>query len=167
MIYFAQQVHGGPIKIGHAATPVLRRTQLNSMFPLGVELLATMEGDYFVEAFLHLAFRPVAVSQEWFRSCSAVWRAILAIEDDGALDFIPADGGRGTDFAHVALREFGSKEAAIEACGYSPFTTFDYTFGPQSRGGARARLAFAIALRDGVLPPHISGLHADGKAAAA
>jgi hypothetical protein len=159
MIYFLQATDGGPIKIGCSMNPNLRSRSLAGLFPYSVEILAQIEGGFAQESFLHHCFRPIAVSQEWFRSIPPMWLTVMEAQNTGTLALFRAAGDR-TDESpkQFALREFGSAEAALAVCGYSPKTGVDAAFSRFSQG-ARARLMFAVARRDGLLPSLITDLH--------
>jgi hypothetical protein len=161
MIYFAHAINGGPIKIGCSENPKMRKTALNALFPYGVELLATIEGNRLEEQFLHQCFRPYAMTLEWFRSALPIWRLIADIEDNGRPAWLPSIGearNDGTIRAEV-VAEFGSREAALKALGYSASCSFYDTFSSTAQH-SRARLRFYQALKDGSLPSYIAALHA-------
>lgn len=56
MIYFAQSVEGGPIKIGYTANLEVRHKQLESTYRRKMVILATMDGDEEEERRIHDRF---------------------------------------------------------------------------------------------------------------
>lgn len=56
MIYFAQGVGGGPVKIGYSEDVDARLCQLESHYGQPLALLATMPGDFETEAEIHKRF---------------------------------------------------------------------------------------------------------------
>lgn len=160
MIYFIQAADGGPIKIGCSMNPNLRRRALAGLFPYSVEILAQIEGGMAQESFLHQCFRPIAVANEWFRSIPPMWLTVMEAQNTGTLSFLNDAARDRPDLSpkQFAIREFGSVEAASAACGYSPRTGASDSFSDLSQV-ARARLMFAVARRDGLLPRFIADLH--------
>lgn len=163
-VYFVQPAGGGHIKIGVSNRIEKRHTQLRSLFPYGIDILAVIEGDRLTEGFLHCCFRPIATRQEWFRSEPAIWRLLIDIEDMGRPPFLPMKGDlRITTEQYLARAEseFGTIANAMKIMGYSPGSTPNYSFGMSQAGGGGgpARLAFAIAMKRGLIPTYIEALH--------
>lgn len=161
-VYIVQPAGGGPIKIGQSGKPDVRQRSIRGLFPYGVDVLATMEGDRTTEGFIHCCFRPIATSQEWFRSEPAVWRFVLDVIDHGRPSYVPVrDDLDGAGMKRLAVAEFGSTAGALAVMGYAPTNGVADVFSdtPAGGGGIRARLAFALSLKRGELPDYISELH--------
>jgi hypothetical protein len=161
-VYLVQPKDGGPIKVGCSEQIDARHRALARLFPYGIEVLAVIDGGRMCESFIHQCFRPIATSQEWFRSVPAIWRFVLDIQDHGRPSYLPPED-RLTSAAmrEAATAQFGSPEDALAGLGYSPFTSFNDIFSPSDiAGGGRARFAFYMALKEGRLPDYIADLHA-------
>lgn len=65
-VYFVQGVGGGPVKIGHSASPSARLTSLQVGSPSVLRVVATMRGGFEVERTLHRAFAKDRLHGEWF-----------------------------------------------------------------------------------------------------
>lgn len=66
-IYFVSPVNGGPIRIGHSRLPLERLRALQVYSPVPLEIVATMQGDHFLEQWLHDHFRDDKLHGEWLR----------------------------------------------------------------------------------------------------
>lgn len=67
MIYFIQAADGtGPIKIGFAANPQKRFSEIQRMSPAPLKTLAIIEGDRETESRLHYMFSRLRLYREWF-----------------------------------------------------------------------------------------------------
>jgi len=165
MIYILQPINGGAIKIGSSISPERRGANLQSLFPYGIEILATMDGGRIGEAFLHRCFEPIPHIREWFHPHPSVWRFILDVIDNGRPAFIPAEERAGrNDTRDIALSLFGDERRAMDALGYAPTTMISDVF---SGANGHARVMFAKAMADGVLPFYIRDLHfSEGEVAA-
>jgi hypothetical protein len=162
MIYILHATNGGPIKIGCSVTPAQRRSQVSSLFPYGVELLASFEGGLATEKFLHRCFAPIAVSTEWFRSGPVIWRFVVDVIDGGRPAFIPSDNEYGNDdLRAIAAETFGGPKEVMRGLGYADATTYRDTLSLTGRAthSARARVLFANALKARALPQYILDLH--------
>lgn len=162
MIYFIQPKDGGPIKIGASVNPYNRAKSMAYLFPYGVEQITEIDGGKIGEAFLHLCFRPLAVSTEWFRADAAIWRLILEIIDHGRPAFIPGENKLSTEeMERIVHERFGGFKNALGELGYASANSIrDVFYSSSTQAYAReARLAFGLALKDGSLPPYIAALH--------
>lgn len=70
MIYFAQAGEGAPVKIGYAANPTKRLTELQTAHYEVIRMLLVIDGDERHEAFLHEKFAALRLRGEWFRPAS-------------------------------------------------------------------------------------------------
>lgn len=155
MIYFAQPTNGGPIKVGHAIDVEARVSALSKLFPQGVEVIATISGDFVTEHFLHHALESSLISNEWYRACVPMWRFLAEI-DEGRPQWIPEGPFEGPE--KYAVAHFGGLKAALLACGYSSKAGFgDVMRSTRSArsGKGFARLLFTIARDRGELPPYL------------
>jgi hypothetical protein len=158
MIYFLHAIAGGPVKIGNSDLPEKRRGTIDTLFPYGVEIIATVPGGRIGEAFLHHCMAPVRLRFEWFNPCVPVWKLLIDAAE-GRLDFLPSEKSpTSEEIRSDAVHLFGSLEAAKDALGYSRGTPIGQTFGPSFT--ISAKLAFHMALVEGRLPPYIAELHA-------
>lgn len=160
MIYFAQARHGGPVKIGVSSSIDRRRKSLSTGVIGGMEIIAEMEGDGPLESFLHEAFNPIRVENEFFRSGPAIWEFLLGLIKDGRPDWLPTDINR--DLTEMDLVEvFGSIHAAIVGLRYSGRVTLYQAL--NSMSGKRARFpgmfAFHKAVKEGRVPDFVTALH--------
>jgi hypothetical protein len=71
-VYFIQGVDGGPIKIGVANDPAKRLGDLQRTSPVRLQILATQEGDLFLEGQLHGKFKKDRLHGEWFNDSPAL-----------------------------------------------------------------------------------------------
>lgn len=168
-VYLMQQTNGGPIKIGHAYDAEARRDTIAKMFPYGAEIIATVDGDLVTERFLHQCFAPIRVQTEWFRNCLPLWRFIAEIEDAGKPDWLPVRETHGDGLEQSAIAAFGSRKLAMQELGYASTVAFAGTFSWRNRtngGHGAARLLFALASRNGLLPAYITELRANAEAVA-
>jgi len=163
MIYILHATGGGPIKIGNSYLPEHRKSGVGQLFPYGVDLLAKFDGEWIGEKFLHLCFRPLSTTPEWFIAGPAIWRFIIDAIDNGRPSWLPIEERmRGDDILDIAVEIFGDdRKRIMRELGFSPFTTFKDTFSASSASShsIQAKVLFAKAIRDGSLPPYIADLH--------
>lgn len=172
MIYILHAASGGPIKIGETGSIGDRVSVLHNLFPYPIEVIASFEGGRREERFIHECFKPVRirgiVSNEWFSSCSEIWRLILDVIDNGKPSFLPEDldNNDSADASRLAIKLFGGEREAMDALGYSQATPSKGVFSSTRgvAGGIWPRLLFEDALRCGGLPSYVADLHksADG-----
>lgn len=67
VVYFIQPVGGGPVKIGHSASPLERLGSLQAGCPFPLRILAVTDGGPAKEAALHRRFACHRVNGEWFQ----------------------------------------------------------------------------------------------------
>jgi hypothetical protein len=97
MIYFAQPIDGGPVKIGYAADVPKRLKQLEAHYRAPLALLATMEGDRPAEAAIHERFSHLRFGRkEQFRPASElmefIGKPLLVDPNPDAVEAIPSAG---------------------------------------------------------------------------
>ena len=66
-VYFVQGEYGGPIKIGVAVNPEVRRNEIQTGNPFVLVIRKTMIGSYPLESELHKRFAPDRMVGEWFQ----------------------------------------------------------------------------------------------------
>ncbi len=72
VVYFAQSVEGGPIKIGRSNIPSLRLAEIQHGSPTRLILLATRPGGHELETALHRRFSAARLVGEWFTPTPAL-----------------------------------------------------------------------------------------------
>lgn len=82
MIYFAQPVAGGVIKIGFSNTPWARLRQLQTGSPVDLQLLSIAEGHAGHEAELHLWLEDDRDRLEWYRPTRRVKALVKVTRKD-------------------------------------------------------------------------------------
>lgn len=75
-IYFIQSIHGGPIKIGLTNEIKTRLHSIQTMSPVKLKVIATIEGDYLTEKALHQIFSKYRLYGEWFDPCPEIMEFI-------------------------------------------------------------------------------------------
>lgn len=80
MIYFAQALSGGKIKIGRSADPDKRVSDLSTASPEPLKLLATIDANDAVETLLHRALNGPDSHREWHCSKPALEGLLEACE---------------------------------------------------------------------------------------
>jgi hypothetical protein len=90
-VYFAQNLDGGPIKIGTTGDIENRRVALSMGFYPGIEIITTIPGSVARESFLGCALLPWKTRGEWFKNCAPIWRALLEAHDTGDIAWLPAE----------------------------------------------------------------------------
>jgi len=94
MIYFAQAIDGGPVKIGYSADVMARARQLESHYGRPLAILATMKGDRPEEAELHARFAHLRLGRtEQFRPApdlmAFIGRPLLVGANPDAVEAMP------------------------------------------------------------------------------
>lgn len=161
MIYFAQPVNGGPIRIGFTTKPEFRKKTLGTWLPGGVEFIHQIDGGIFGEAVLHRCFEPIRIERDWFRSCEPMWRFILEAKEK-LPEWLPASEGQPQKLGFDDLvAEFGGVNIAADILGYKTPEAFRQAVNWQTGGAALAsKVEFARLVRAGALPSYIVDLHA-------
>jgi len=75
-VYFIQEGHSGPIKIGVAAEPRNRLTDLQCANPRPVRLICAVKGSFKLEKHLHRLLKDHRIRGEWFHPSIEVLEAI-------------------------------------------------------------------------------------------
>ena len=88
-VYFAQAVHGGPIKIGQSVLPQTRVRTIQADLPFDMVEIGRFPGGIFREAFVHNYFRKYHIRAEWFEPSPELWRWALCARTQGELEWIP------------------------------------------------------------------------------
>jgi hypothetical protein len=83
-VYFIYAPAAGLIKIGHSIRPRTRFSDLVTMSPVPLKLLATIDGGRASERMLHKRFAYLRRHGEWFRACRSLMMFVesYAIEPD-------------------------------------------------------------------------------------
>lgn len=108
MIYFAQHGTDGPIKIGLTDDLELRLSSLQTSSPVEIRLLATQEGDWSLERFLHQRFARLKVRGEWFHPEPDLLHYIANLSDPLVLAQTAA-GAAVIEAKHVTKRRKGRR----------------------------------------------------------
>lgn len=167
MIYFAQPKNGGPIKIGMSERMDLRRKSLSNAGIGGMEIIAEIEGGGAGEYFLHEAFKPIRVQNEFFRSCVPMWRLLLEVSEGGRPAWMPLSIESATKVTESDLTSlFGSLNAAVRCLGYSSRATLKIAM-RSIRYRFPGIIAFHKAMQTGALPSYVIDLHGKPSAAEA
>lgn len=82
-VYFIQSGANGPIKIGLARDPAERLDNLQVGNPETLSLVATLEGSFAVESFLHALFRRHLIRGEWYRPAPELLTFIRSVAQGG------------------------------------------------------------------------------------
>lgn len=90
-VYFAQAVHGGPIKIGSSYEPRNRLKVIQATLPFDLVEIGAISGGYFRERFVQCWFRKWAIRAEWFEPTPELWRWALCARTTGDIPEVPAD----------------------------------------------------------------------------
>lgn len=162
MIYFAQQTNGGPIRIGCSTNVTLRQSSLGSWVCGGVEIITTLEGDYYRERILLEIFKPLNVDRDWFRSDATMWRFLLECAIPNNLDWLPICKTEMRDrMKDRVIDLFGDMETAVDRLGYAKLFCLQTAINANNTSSYQlaAKVKFHEMLRDGVMPDFIHGLH--------
>lgn len=162
MIYFAQQTNGGPIRIGCSTNVALRQSSLGSWICGGVEIIATIDGDFYRERILLELFKPLNVDRDWFRSDVTMWRFLIECVFAGNLDWLPIDKAE----CRIGMRNrvevlFGSLENAISGLGYSNMFSLQTAINAASTSSYQlaAKVKLLEMIGDGQMPEFLLALH--------
>lgn len=116
MIYFAQRVDGGPIKIGYSKSVDRRIRDMQIAMSVHLTVLAVADGDRANEARLHKKLWRHRVMGEWFLDCDDVRQEIVAIGrpfEDPAIRVPLERGQKNHPVLHdIVVRQFA---AALKA----------------------------------------------------
>lgn len=163
MIYFAQQTNGGPIRIGCSTNVGLRQSSLGSWICGGVEIIATIDGDFYRERILLDIFKPLNVDRDWFRSDVTMWRFLIECVIAGKLDWLPVDKSEmRNDIRGRILSLFGDIDAAVVGLGYSNLFCLQTAINANTASSYQlaGKVKLAEMIRDRALPDFLLALHA-------
>jgi len=79
MVYFIQQGHSGPVKIGYSSNPRKRIQELQTGSAERLYLLGSIEGDKTKENTLQNYFRKDKMQGEWFKPSDSLMDYILSL----------------------------------------------------------------------------------------
>lgn len=89
-VYFIRSEGGvGPVKIGCAANPVKRLTQLQAASPAKLEIVASAEGGFDAERYLHRQFSSQRLHGEWFDVTAELCAVIVYARENGKILPLP------------------------------------------------------------------------------
>jgi hypothetical protein len=92
-VYFAQAIHGGPIKIGHSINVEGRLEAVGKDLPFDLIEIGSVPGGLFAERFVQCWFRKSQIKGEWFEPTSELWRWALAARTKHRIFEIPDSPG--------------------------------------------------------------------------
>ncbi|NTG00070.1 hypothetical protein G6L30_08040 [Agrobacterium rhizogenes] len=162
MIYFAQNTNGGPIRIGCSTNVGLRQSSLGSWVCGGVEIISTIDGDFYRERILLELFKPLNVDRDWFRSDATMWKFLLEGPIGGNLDWLPLTQSEDrSEMRSRIIRLFGTLENAIQPLGYSVMFSLQTAInaGNASSYQLAAKVKLAEMFRDMSIPSYLRALH--------
>lgn len=113
MVYFAQALDGGPIKIGYATDPSSRLSRLQTSSPAPLRLIRSLPGERETEAALHRRFAHLRVHREWFRADDELIRFIAEFEPE------PSPGVPQTNIVRLPAAEMERVRRAARSIGLS------------------------------------------------
>lgn len=168
MIYFAQPTNGGPIRIGCSTNVGLRQSSLGSWICGGVEVIATMDGEFYRERILLELFKPINVDRDWFRSDATMWRFLIEGVIAGNLGWLPIDKSEVREnIRDRVVSLYGSLAEAIVPLGYANIFCLQTAInsGSASSYQVAAKVRLAEMVRDRSLPDYLMALHENLQAA--
>lgn len=165
-VYFAQPTNGGPIRIGFTGDPVMRQQVLGIWVPSGMEFPATVRGSRFRESFLHSAFAPIALGRDWFRSCAAIWRAIIEAQQAGDLAWVDAERPSGKELETLVAQTWKWRKDAAAELGVNVVSLASACLRDFGGSPTVGKIMFQRRLKEGRLPDYISALHSVPESAA-
>lgn len=109
-IYFIQAENGGPIKIGYARNVMDRLTQIQSMCPFKLVLLASARGTLQDERTLHRKFANARLHGEWFSPKQEIIDLYRTFAADGSTRFL---SNKTDERPIIEMRKMGMTHAEI------------------------------------------------------
>lgn len=103
-VYFAQAVHGGPIKVGQSMLPETRIKTIQADLPFDMVEIGRFPGAIFREAYIHCYFRKYHIRAEWFEPSPELWQWALCARTQGELCWIPQEPPRSFEIDVVGLK---------------------------------------------------------------
>lgn len=160
MIYLAQAVDGGPIRIGTSRNLKQRMAGLATEHKRKFSVLAETPGSRPDELFLHHAFSPLRLHGEWFQTHDAM-RLLVDEMQIGRPAWLPAFDDFSEEWARDTARSlFGSLDAATVELGNSGKTRASDVFGWQCQlRSIGIKLHFYTAFHGSSLPEYVRALH--------
>jgi hypothetical protein len=124
MIYFAQSLPHGPIKIGYSKEPARRIADLAATQANGMYILATMSGEVADERALHELLKEHRLNGEWFEPHDDVWLMVDMARSSEAVTTHMERFEKFTrdTFTTIFNAAFPRSRDAAEAAGVSPRT---------------------------------------------
>lgn len=114
-VYFIKPIGmDGPVKIGCSRMPELRRKTLLTWSPFPLEIVAEIEGDFFLERRFHAKFLADHSHSEWFRVSNALLDTIAAVKA-GTFDISTLPDGSKLKRTHLTPRKWTDAQKARAA----------------------------------------------------
>lgn len=102
----------GPVKIGCSASPDGRRKSLEQWSPFPLEIVAEMEGGFWLEKRLHWHFHQSRLHGEWFSATDKLLLVIQSIRD-GSFDAAALPTERPAEHQRRAQPSYVGKQSAL------------------------------------------------------